>query len=155
MKRRDFLSGLGAALLAGCAALPVGLDAPEVSLANINLVGGNLLEQRFALQLRVRNPNRRDIDIKGLNFQLELQGQRFASGTSDHQVTLPALGETLVDVSVVATLADVLRIVREVRKEGGERVAYGISGKLFAGMLPGGLPFQRRGEVSLAALRGL
>ena len=58
---RDFLLGiqglavamLGLAALGGCAGLRLGMQKPEVTVANIRLLDGNLLEQRFLLTLRV------------------------------------------------------------------------------------------------------
>jgi hypothetical protein len=38
---------LGLTALGGCAGLQLGMKKPEVTVANIRLLDGNLLEQRF------------------------------------------------------------------------------------------------------------
>ena len=76
---RRRLAGLAAAMLGltalgGCAGLQLGMKNPEVTVANIRLLDGNLLEQRFLLTLRVMNPNTSEIAIEGLTFKVDLNG---------------------------------------------------------------------------------
>ena len=152
--RRHFLL-LFAAFLAACTGLPIGLEAPKVSLADIRLAGGGLLEQQFRLTLRVHNPNDRDIPLDGLSFMLELNDMEFAQGASNRPVILQRLGDTLVEVEGVSNLAAVIQQVQEFKSGPGAReaVTYRLHGKLASGMM-GSIPFDRRGEISLADLSG-
>lgn len=150
MKRRDFLLAGAALSLVACSALPVGLEAPTVSVADIRLAGGGLLEQRFRLTLRVHNPNDRDLPLDGLNFVLELNDMEFAQGATSRPVMLQGLGDTLVDVEGVSNLGAVLDQLQQLSAGPGARdsVGYRIHGRLASrGM--GSFPFDRRGEISL------
>lgn len=146
-RRRTLLSAAVAGLLAAaCASVPIGLEAPQVSLSDVSLQGGGLFEQRIGLVLRVVNPNRRALAIDGMSFDVELNGKKFAHGVSDRAVTIPGLGEALIDVTAVTSLGDVLRQLGAFGEHRG--VAYRLSGKvLMSGF--GSLPFERKGEVSL------
>lgn len=151
-RRRTLLCAVAAALLtAGCASLPVGLDAPQVSLSDLSLQGGGLFEQRIGLVLRVVNPNRRELAIDGMSFELELNGKKFARGVSDRSLSIPGLGEALVDVSAVTSLGDVLRQLGSLGERRG--IDYRLHGKvLMSGF--GSLPFERKGELSLPDFAG-
>lgn len=155
MKRRDFLLAGAVLSLAACSGLPIGLEAPKVSLADIRLAGGGLLEQHFRLTLRVHNPNDRDIPLDGLSFILELNDMEFAQGASNRPVTLQRLGDTLVDVEGVSNLASVMQQLQELKSgpDGREAVSYRIRGKLVSGVM-GSIPFDRHGEISLADIGG-
>ena len=76
-----------------------------MSLSDLSLQGGGLFEQRIGLVLRVVNPNRRELAIDGMSFELELNGKKFARGVSDRSLSIPGLGEAPVDVSAVTSLA--------------------------------------------------
>jgi LEA14-like dessication related protein len=152
--RRNFLLLL-ATSLAACTGLPLGLEAPKVSVADIRLVGGSLLEQRFRLTLRVHNPNDRDLPLDGLSFVLELNDMEFAQGASNRPVLLQRLGDTLVEVDGVSNLQTVLQQLQQLRPapDGREAVAYRIRGRLVSGPT-GSIPFDRRGEIVLGDLGG-
>ena len=83
--------GLALLLLAGCAVLSP-LERPKVSLAGLSLIDANLFEQRYALKLRVLNPNEVALPIQALTYDLELNDQVFGSGASTAAVTVPAYG---------------------------------------------------------------
>lgn len=146
MKRRLALCALGVSLLAACAGLSGLTQKPEVSLAGLDLVELGLLEQRFLLRLRVQNPNDVALPVRGLTFDVELNGQPFASGLSDRAVVVPRFGEAVLEVKATSNLSGVLRQLRELRRSGRERVDYRIFGRIaLDGM--GSLPFERKGEI--------
>ncbi|MBK7953510.1 MAG: LEA type 2 family protein [Candidatus Accumulibacter sp.] len=81
MKTR--LAVLSILLLSACAGLGGLAQKPEVSVAALNLVQMGLFEQRFALKLRIQNPNDVELRINGLSFEIELNGKSFITGLSD------------------------------------------------------------------------
>ena len=62
--------------LAGCAGITYHAQPPQISLNNIQLVNAQLLEQEYALTLRIQNTNDFPFFIKGLSYQLEINGQQ-------------------------------------------------------------------------------
>ena len=148
---RRRLAGLAAAMLGltalgGCAGLRLGMQKPEVTVANIRLLDGNLLEQRFLLTLRVMNPNTSEIAIEGLTFKVDLNGQPFAKGVGNQPVVIPRLGEAMVEVTATTGLGGLLRQFKAFK--GREKVDYRISGRLVTGNF-GGIDFDQTGEVEL------
>ena len=137
---------LGLTALGGCAGLRLGMQKPEVSVANIRLLDGNLLEQRFLLTLRVMNPATSEIAIEGLTFKVDLNGQPFAKGVGNQPVVVPRLGEAMVEVTATTGLGGLLRQLKAFK--GREKVDYRISGRLVTGNF-GGIDFDQTGEVEL------
>ena len=149
---RRRLAGLAAAMLGltalgGCAGLRLGMQKPEVTVANIRLLDGNLLEQRFLLTLRVMNPNTSEIAIEGLTFKVDLNGQPFAKGVGNQPVVIPRLGEAMVEVTATTGLGGLLRQWKALGK-GRDKVDYRLSGRLVTGSF-GGIDFDQTGEVEL------
>lgn len=138
-------------LLSACAGLAGLSQKPEISLAGLDLVEIGLFEQRFALRLRVQNPNDVDLPIAGLSFDVELNGQHFARGLSNKPVTIPRMGEAVLEVTATSNLGSVLKQMRELQKGGRDRVDYRISGRISLEGFesPGGFPFERKGDLPL------
>ncbi len=140
---------LAAGVLAGCAGVYRSLEPPRVTLADLQPLEMKLFEQRYALQLRVQNPNPYDLPITGMDFKLRLNDADFASGVSRTDVTVPAYGEKLVDVEVTSTLVSLMRQLRDMGKADRQSFSYGITGHIrVAGRLIT-VPFAYRGEIDL------
>jgi LEA14-like dessication related protein len=120
---------------------------PQVTLVGVGLESLGLFEQRYVLQLRVRNPNDVDIPVEGLSFDIELNGAHFASGVSNAAVRIPRLGEALLEVPATSNLAAFLQQWRELGS-GRDGLAYRIRGSLRVSGY-GAVPFDHKGEVSL------
>jgi hypothetical protein len=99
------------AALAGCASWGIGAEPIDVHLAGLTPLPSTAFEHRLRVELRLRNPNPRAYEIDGLRFQLDVNGQRLASGVTDARVTLPRLGEVLVPVTTTTTLLDVFYLM--------------------------------------------
>lgn len=135
-------------LLVGCAGLSGLSQKPEVTLAGLELAEFKLFEQRFRMKLRILNPNDTELKINGLSFDVDLNGLPFAKGLSDRAVTVPRMGEAVLDVQATSNLGSVLKQLRELRKSGRERVDYRLSGRINVDGF-GSIPFERRGEVQI------
>lgn len=143
--RRVWMICCSALLLAGCAGLGV-LEKPQVSLAGLELLEVGLFEQRFGVTLRVTNPNDRSVTIDGVEFALDLNGEPFASGVGSDKVTLPRRGDALVKLTVATSMSRMLRQLRSLQSL-NKPLAYRMTGKLYTPWIPGGVPFDRSGEL--------
>ena len=80
-----------------------------------------------------------------MSFELELNGKKFARGVSDRSLSIPGLGEALVDVSAVTSLGDVLRQLGSLGERRG--IDYRLYGKvLMSGFGSFALRAQGRGQ---------
>ena len=90
---------------AACSLVAPRFERPEISVAGIELMGGNLLQQNFLVKLNVQNPNGRDLPVRALHADLDVAGERLASGASDKPFVVPAHGSTQFDLHITANLA--------------------------------------------------
>jgi len=135
-------------LLTACASL--GLREPvRVTVAGLEPLPSEGLEARFAVKLRVQNPNETALDFDGVAVELELAGFDFGSGVSDQRGSVPRYGEELITVPVtVPFLAIVRQVFGLASSRPDNKVTYRLSGHL-GGTGLGGMSFDSRGELLL------
>lgn len=137
-------------LLAACATPPPGIEPPKISIANIAPKDMALFEQRFDVQLRIQNPNEKDLGLNGMRFEIDLNEKEFATGMTGEKVAVPRFGSQVVNVEVITGISSFLRQVQDLNKAGVEKVRYRIKGTAFVES-PGTfkLPFDEKGEIDL------
>lgn len=145
--------GLLIFLISGCAGMGQRLEPPRVKLATIRVQEFNVLETVFEVQLRVFNTNETALMVRGLECELEINGQPFAIGVSDADVEIPSYGTQLLPLNVYASVFDIIKSLQGLQKH-QEQLTYQIKGKvrLGAGALPSVLPFNSEGNISLPDL---
>jgi len=140
--------GLGA-----CAGLMQKLEPPRVSLSGLEPEEFGLFEQRYLLRLRVQNPNDVELPIAGMDFRLYLNGEEFASGVSDRQVTVPAFGEQLIEARVTSSLAGIIEQLRRMNRTEEQVFSYRLAGHVKLLNRPVKYPFDYRGEIDLTEMQ--
>jgi LEA14-like dessication related protein len=147
MKRATLALALVA--LAGCSTGMFGRTAiaPEVRVADLELIEGGLFEQRFRVVLRVLNPNDFDLPLDGLRFALSLNERPFARGSTPHGVVIPRLADATVAVEATTSTFDIVRQL--LNADSQEAITYSLDGTAFMGGSPRELPFQQSGKLEL------
>lgn len=120
-------------LLVACASAGLSnLQAPQVSLSNIEPSGSmTFFEQRYDVALRVQNPNNTDLHVTGMNYNVVLNGQDFARGVSRNAVTIPALGEQIIHVTVTNSPLDWVKQIERLNSDPSLQPSYKVNGALF------------------------
>jgi LEA14-like dessication related protein len=145
--------GLLLGLLLGACAGPLTskVEPPEVSLAGLALSRPGVFEQDLRVDLRLRNPNDFDLAVDRLKFALEVNAQPFARGWTTDGFELPALGETVVPVTITVPTNDLLERVMELGT--GHRLSYRLAGDAeLDGFAARSIPFEREGVLALPKL---
>jgi LEA14-like dessication related protein len=136
--------------LSACSSLST-RESLHINLAGIEPLPSQGMELRFALQLRVQNPNDSAIDFNGIALELEVNNQPLASGVSDQSGQVPRFGEVLLSVPVSISAFSIMR--QAWAAEGYKSAAglpYSLHGKL-AGGLFGGAHFNDSGSLNWPA----
>jgi len=125
-------------LLSGCATLS-GIDAPNVRVVGMEPLPSEELEVRFALKLRVQNPNESPLLYDGLSVNLDLDGQGLASGVSDAAGEIPRFSDAVLTIPVSISAFNVARqfFARATKSKtlgsiSSEPISYKLTGKLGA-----------------------
>jgi LEA14-like dessication related protein len=142
------------AWIAACSLVAPHFEKPVLTVAGIELVGGNLLQQNFLVKFNVQNPNDRALPVTGLHAELNVLGERVASGVVDRAFVVPAQGSSQFDMTISANLAMVLFKLKQSTDKGSDDIDYELTGA--AGIdLPflREVPFHQSGVFSLKSLR--
>ena len=136
--------------MAGCAAIQGG-EPPAVNVADLRMGTAGIFEQQFFVKLRVQNPGEREIVLKGVSFDLDLNDKAFARGTGATDVVVPPFGAAVVEVETVSTLPGMLRQLSGMTSAGKAPAAmnYRIRGRLHTAGRGAAIPFEEKGEWSL------
>ena len=120
--------------LSACSLFVPKLEKPTLSVVRVQMLKSDLWHQEFKVRIRVQNPNDRELPVKGIVYELDVEGQELAHGMSGDSFVVPALGEAEFDMSVSANMANMLI---KLLNKGGSPVEYRIYGKisLSAGLL--------------------
>ena len=73
-----------------------------------NKTYGSATSIRFRANLKILNPNNKDIHLEGINLNLGLNGYDVINGASKQEITLPALGEARMQVDLSLSLLNFL-----------------------------------------------
>ena len=134
--------------LSACVLFP-NRDALHINVVGIEPLQSQDLEVRFAVKLRVQNPNDTAIDYNGVALDLEVNGRPLAAGVSDQQGSIPRFSETVLTVPVSVSAFSVLRQTLGLSQtQSLNNLPYVLRGKL-AGGLFGTVRFVDRGTLDL------
>lgn len=148
---RLLLGGLFAVILSACAAFGT-RDVPNLHVVGLDPLPGEGLEMRFALKLRVQNPNDTPLEYDGIALDLLVNGRPLASGVSSQGGTVPRFGEKLLVVPVSISAFDAVRqALGLAANERLERIPYVLRGKLSSGAL-GARRFTDKGTLDLSGV---
>ena len=148
MPLRLFAAASALALLMACAVVPK-LEEPTLDIVDARLLSADVLKQELLVRMRVENPNDRELAVRGITYEVQLDGEAFAHGESERNFVVPANGQSEFDVSVTANAAAaLLRLLGTGKRADG--IEYRITGKvsLSSGLFRS-LPFSHTGKVNL------
>jgi LEA14-like dessication related protein len=162
MKRTILAAATASSLifLAGCAGTGKLVSAPSVDLRHVEATEIGFSGQTFLLAFDVHNPNPFPLPVSTISYGIELDGYRFASGSTTGGFTVPASGQAefavSVDLNLLQTAPTLLYIVKDsLEKE----VPYELKGE-FGLDIPATTPLRFRssggvrfGEISRQALK--
>jgi LEA14-like dessication related protein len=134
--------------LSACALLPQH-DPLNINVVGIEPLPSQDMEIRFAVKIRVQNPNESSISFNGVSLDLDINGQPFASGVSDQSGSIARFSETLLTVPVSVSAFSVLRQTFGLSQaQTLNNMPYVLRGKLAAGLF-GTMRFVDSGKLSL------
>jgi LEA14-like dessication related protein len=123
--------------------------APDVSLKNFEMTKMGLSEQTYRLRLNIKNPNAYPLPIQNLNYQLFLNNKPFFKGANNKPVTIPALGEGVIETDINSNIADVVSGWQEWLSLAKRTFNYRIVGDVGVSSYNVPIPFQYADKVDL------
>lgn len=131
--------GLFIVVLAGCAVLNPAPKHPDVKLVGLRMLPvQSLLERHIAIDLMIMNPNKQDLSVRSISYNIGIENINLLSGSSDNISTLKANQDTPVTLEVSADVIQMLRLLEHFSQNGvGDKVHYNFSAVIdFSAWLP-------------------
>ena len=140
--------------MAACSLIAPKFEKPIVSVASVELVSGNLLQQNFRVKFDVQNPNDRALPVTGLHAELNVLGDRIATGVSDRAFVVPAHGDIQFDMTITANMALALLKLAAKADKNSDSIDYDLTGGASVDLpFLRDIPFHQSGSFSLKASR--
>jgi LEA14-like dessication related protein len=125
-------------------------ERPHIAVVGIEMQGGNFLQQNFLVNFQVQNPNDRALPVTGLHAELNVGGQRIASGVSNRAFVVPPLGQSEFDMTITANMAAALV---QLANRHSDSIDYEVTGAADLDLpFLHNLPFHQTGTFSLNSL---
>jgi LEA14-like dessication related protein len=154
MKSLRWCAVFAALWLGACASGPK-LQTPEFSIVSARMLSADVFAQQFAIRLHVQNPNDRALPVKGIDYQLYLEGDPFAEGVSTAPFVVPANGEQEFDMTVKTTfMSSIAKLVSKLETNNSRTMQYQFMGKVMVDIpFVKDIPFGQTGTVDLTTKR--
>jgi LEA14-like dessication related protein len=107
--------------------------------------------QNFVLEFEIHNPNVFPLPVKGIRYDLQIAEQRFASGETQGEFTVPAAGDGAFAISVdLDMLQQASRLASMLRVGSRSDLSYKLHGDLTVNIpMTKPVPFSSSGSISL------
>jgi LEA14-like dessication related protein len=137
-------------LLSGCTSVVPKLQHPEVKVAGIHLLPRHGLEQHIALDLMILNPNKKELTVRSITYDIGIENIKLLSGMSDQVPALKSYQETPVTLEVSLDMIQGLRLIEYFARNGTEeKINYNFSATIdFSAWLPS-LHVDKKGVLPL------
>ena len=122
---------------------------PEVNLAQVYLQGANFQAATGVFVLDVKNPNKADLNIDKVDYEIQLDGQSFAKTSIDKKIVLKSEATTAVEIPLPF---EYMRLAGGLMKAlKGEDVSYVFTGN--AKVSGFSVPFTEKGTFNIKSLQ--
>ncbi len=146
--QRRWLTALVILACTACSSLPPpDFDPPEVSLQGLRPLSIDGGEARFAIALRVLNPNAISLDIEGVYFEVFLHDSKVLSGASSKGVNIPAYGEGELNLEASLGMLRAITLIRELAEKPEGDIPYRLHTKISLTQLPYALRLEDSGVI--------
>ncbi len=132
------------------------IQPPKVTFQGLKIYNPTSRGLPLGAMLRLENPNAEAVNLLGYDYQLWIEGQSVAQGTSQQAVNLPPLGQTVTEVPITVQLPAVVGLLPQFlpmlqKSQQQRQFHYQIAGSFRLASVMGGIipiPFKFQGEAS-------
>jgi LEA14-like dessication related protein len=141
-------------LLFGCGSLTPGFEQPQVNITSFTLAPNSTgVAPRFNIGIRVVNPNRIALPLRGMSYSVEIEGNRILNGATPNLPTVPAYDTADFVIEASPDLLGSVRLLSDLFSRQRTSLGYTFTARIdTAGMLPS-INVEESGNFGLPASR--
>ena len=128
-------------------------ENPTVQLVAVRPVMSANSFPHFEIDLRVINPNRKAINLKGAAYSISLDSFELVQGVAADLPVVPAYGEDQFTVGATLSWLESFRLLTKLSSERSDQVRYELKAKLDTGVFLPDILVNERGTLSLNSLK--
>lgn len=143
-------------LTCGCATWHNSFDNPRIDLTGLEPAANSASgAPEFVVTLRVVNPNTVDLNIKGLYYEISVEGHEVVTGASNAPSRIPAYGEGIITLRAAPSLLGAIGLISNLLRQGTDKTTFDY--QLYTKISLGGqltpLRIRHRGTLDLNATK--
>ena len=132
----------------GCATVPADFKEPGVTVLSVTPRILNSITPEFDIVLRVSNPNRSALAIKGLSYTIDLADTEIVQGVASDLPKIAAYGEADVTLGAQADLIGGLNILSRILADPASPVDFEFNAEIDIGTFYPAIKVTKKGVVS-------
>lgn len=139
--------------LTGCSGLRSGFEQPSVNVTSFRMIPSGTAVPRFEIGLQISNPNRTELRLQGISYQIDLEGYRVLSGVSNQMPTIAAYGTGDVLLQASPDLLSSVALFSDLLSQRRDSVRFNLEATIDVDSRWRRIRIERTGDVSLSGLR--
>ena len=149
-KKSGFIFILLLFFFSGCSTLQPGYETPVVSITSFKALPTQGLIPQFQINLRIINPNRSSLDLKGISYTISLEGHKIITGVSNKLPMIEAYGEGDVVLKASVDLFSSIKFFTNLMNNPiKDQISYSLNAKLDAGSFHPLIRAAKNGQINL------
>ncbi|MGJ8652949.1 MAG: LEA type 2 family protein [Opitutaceae bacterium] len=116
--------------LGACATIDQNHEKPKVDVVGIHKSETDTAALQFTLELRIVNPNATPLNLKGLYYELNIEGIDLITGTARNIPTIEGYSDTVISVNSAAGMISSIRMANLMINEPRDTWRYSLKTKL-------------------------
>jgi len=142
-------------LLSACSGMQPGYETPAVSVQSFQTVpsetGTGL--PSFEIGLHVTNPNLEPLELAGISYTVNLDGQKVINGVGNELPVIEGYGEGAFTVTAAFNVMAGIRLVRSLMNKTNDTFDYAFEAKLDPGSFRRKIRVRDSGTISLGGVQ--
>lgn len=139
--------------LTACASMPSDFEEPKVTITSFTPVNSGSIGPEFDIVLRVTNPNRTALELEGMSYTIDIDGNEVMSGVANDLPTIKAYGEADVKLKATANLFGGFKLLTGMMNEYKDKMEYEFNAKLDVGSFVPRIKVSKKGTFSFTQSR--
>jgi LEA14-like dessication related protein len=126
-----------------------GYETPTVTVSSFRALPSEGMVPSFEIGLRVINPNREALELKGVSFTVRLEGHELTKGVGNKLPVIDGYGEGDLTLTATANLFGGIRLITDLMREQRDSFTYEFEAKLDIGAFRPAIRVTDTGVIAL------